>query len=443
MKCVGNGGSTLVISLETISVYLDAVNIKAPCAELFAPMGFDADSRIYMAGALEYIAAEVLDLSFNTASWVQVEKASWYESDDDVWSCGGVGGGGCGMVPERKEVNEVLVRDVVVAVDGDLELMTMGRRVGWELVFIPERVKMNLPSHAIGNSRVMRTLALLVGRDDNKALLKGSLVSKTWYSIYENEAKEELKSDEAKEQLVRRFVGVPFTSMTERFKAQVLLRMGPIADAFPKALVGRFVREYIRGHFHSVVTDYREISHFPSEDSSGRPIFGDWIEKMITKFDIKSFGPEHWPEELQQECNLECIQEYHGSNTQFIAGSVSTMIGALCPNLESITLCGVPCARGEYGIGAEYQATWENADDMVPAINALATTNPSLTSIDMDTVPTNDNVVNAIGSAFPQLTSFSATNRAHGETISDAALDALRASHPGITITIRTWSEDE
>ena len=61
MKCVGNGGSTLVISLETISVCLDAVRIKTPCTELFAPMGFDADSRIYMAGALEYIAAEVLD----------------------------------------------------------------------------------------------------------------------------------------------------------------------------------------------------------------------------------------------------------------------------------------------------------------------------------------------------------------------------------------------
>ena len=49
----------------------------------------------------------------------------------------------------------------------------------------------------------------------------------------------------------------------------------------------------------------------------------------------------------------------------------------------------------------------ENADDMVPAINALATTNPNLAAFDMDTVPTNDNVVNAIASAFPQLTFFS------------------------------------
>ena len=85
----------------------------------------------------------------------------------------------------------------------------------------------------------------------------------------------------------------------------------------------------------------------------------------------------------------------------------------------------------------------ENADDMMPAINALATTNPNLAVFDMDTVPTNDNVVNAIASAFPQLTSFSVTNGAFGVTVSDAVLDALRASHPGITITIRTWSEDE
>jgi len=52
-------------------------------------------------------------------------------------------------------------------------------------------------------------------------------------------------------------------------------------------------------------------------------------------------------------------------------------------------------------------------------------------------VPTNDNVVNAFAEAFPQLTSFSATNGVFGENISDAALDALRLSHPGITITIQ------
>lgn len=157
-----------------------------------------------------------------------------------------------------------------------------------------------------------------------------------------------------------------------------------------------------------------------------------WKEEILTKFDVKTIERNDWPYDLRdavERCDI--IFEYHGSNTKLIA-EIVTNIGPLCSNLESMTLCGVP-------VDPDWseQAEVENADDIVPAINALAVTNPNLTAFDTSTVPTNDNVVNAIASAFPQLTSFSATNGVFGENISDAALDALRLSRPGITITIR------
>ena len=76
----------------------------------------------------------------------------------------------------------------------------------------------------------------------------GSLVSKAWYSMYENEAKEELKSDEAKQKVVRQIAYHPTSSSSsdEKFKSQVVLRMGPIADVFPEALVTESVSDYIK-----------------------------------------------------------------------------------------------------------------------------------------------------------------------------------------------------
>ena len=100
------------------------------------------------------------------------------------------------------------------------------------------------------------------------------------------------------------------------------------------------------------------------------------------------------------------------------------------PQSHIIRLCGV-CDCDYISVTGD-----EIAENIIGGINEFAATNPNLKAIDMDKMPTNDNVVNAIASAFPQLTSFSATNGVFGENISDAALDALRLSHPGITITI-------
>ena len=79
MKSVGNSGSTLVFSLETVSVYLDAVRIKAPGSEVFSPMGFDTNARIYIAAALENLAAEVLELGGNKCSdhWGSFAEKIW------------------------------------------------------------------------------------------------------------------------------------------------------------------------------------------------------------------------------------------------------------------------------------------------------------------------------------------------------------------------------
>ena len=161
--------------------------------------------------------------------------------------------------------------------------------------------------------------------------------------------------------------------------------------------------------------------------------------ELVKKMDLKSITKKHWPE-FFQEVDASLFYQY---NLKCIIGPIMTEFGDLYPNLTSITLCGTPHDLTDWVTDTGMWDDWSD-DEIVPAINTLATTNPSLTAIDMNRVPTNDNVVNAIGSAFPQLTSFSATNGALGETIiGDAVLDALRASHPGITITIRTWSEDE
>lgn len=437
MKCVGNGGSTLVISLETISVCLDAVRIKAPCIELFAPMGFDTDSRIYMAGALEYIAKEVLEASGNSL----FDGYLHFMCDNHF----------------LKTENQINVPDIKIGVVGDSELDLLGQRCGWRPLFVPKPVNqeqmrlLNLRSYAIGQPRVTRIVALLVGRiyDDEYSTgsyhvfdTSGSLVSKTWYSIYENEAKEELKSDLAKRTLLSlvfepgKYSTFSDLKSSEKFMLNVLLRMDGLVDALPEQLRDSIVSQYMEKHLrglnnvpetrHEMATEHEMHLH----------------NELVKKMDLKSITKKHWPE-FFQEVDDDYFEQY---NFKSIIGSIMTAFGELYPNLTSITLFG------NDKFSAWGDITWGDWSDMnewsdiniVPAINALATTNPSLTAIDMDTVPTNDNVVNAIGSAFPQLTSFSATNWAHGETIiGDAVLDALRASHPGITITIRTWSEDE
>lgn len=160
------------------------------------------------------------------------------------------------------------------------------------------------------------------------------------------------------------------------------------------------------------------------------------MKEILTKFDVKTIERNDWPEDLKDGDSISQIFEYCGGQTKLIAQIVAD-IGGLCPNLETMTLCRVHIYPG---CSEQEQAKHENADDIVPAIKALAITNPKLIAFDMRTVPINDNVVNAFADAFPQLTSFSATKRGFGENISEAALDALRLSHPGITITIRDVS---
>ena len=159
-------------------------------------------------------------------------------------------------------------------------------------------------------------------------------------------------------------------------------------------------------------------------------------ERALTKFDVKTIERNDWPEDLKDGDSISQIFEYCRGQTKLIAQIVAD-IGGLCPNLETMTLCRVHIYPG---CSEQEQAKHENADDIVPAIKALAITNPKLIAFDMRTVPINDNVVNAFADAFPQLTSFSATKRGFGENISEAAVDALRLSHPGITITIRDVS---
>lgn len=432
MKCVGNGGSTLVISLETISVCLDEVRIKTPCTELFAPMGFDADSRIYMAGALEYIAKEVLEASGNSL----FDGYLHFMCDNHF----------------LKTENQINVPDIKIGVVGDSELDLLGQRCGWRPLFVPKPVNqeqmrlLNLRSYAIGQPRVTRIVALLVGRiyDDEYSTgsyhvfdTPGSLVSKTWYSIYENEAKEELKSDLAKRILLSlvfepgEYSTFSDLNSSEKFKLNVLVRMDGFVDALPEQLRDSIVSQYMEKHLREL-EDIPETRHEMATEHEMH-----LHNELVKKMDLKSITKKHWPNIF-----LGFDENDYGYTLESIIGPIMTAFGELYPNLTSITLCGIYTT-------SDWGHDWSDIN-IVPAINALTTTNPSLTSIDMDTVPTNDNVVNAIGSAFPQLTSFSATSwgdhgryGAAGKTISDTVLDALRASHPGITITIRTWSEDE
>ena len=445
MKCVGNGGSTLVISLETISECLDAIRIKAPCTALFAPMGFDAESRIYMAGALEYIAVEVLELSGNTLK----DGYLHFMCDNHF----------------RKTENQINIPHIKIVVVGghaDIEVDILGQRCGWHSLFVPKPLNvnlnqeemrlLNLRNYAIGQPRVTRIVALLVGRIydddysydsyDSTGLLNetsGSLVSKTWYSIYENEAMEQLNSDLAKRILLS-LVFEPgeystFSDLnpSEKFKLNVLLRMDGLVDALPEQLRDSIVSQYMEYHL-------RGLDNVPETRHEGAPEHEMHLHnELVKKMDLKSITKKHWPE-FFQEVDASLFYQY---NLKCIIGPIMTEFGDLYPNLTSITLCGTPHDLTDWVTDTGMWDDWSD-DEIVPAINTLATTNPSLTAIDMNRVPTNDNVVNAIGSAFPQLTSFSATNGALGETIiGDAVLDALRASHPGITITIRTWSEDE
>jgi hypothetical protein len=204
--------------------------------------------------------------------------------------------------------------------------------------------------------------------------------------------------------------------------------MDGLVDALPEQLRDSIVSQYMEKHLREL-EDIPETRH---EDATELDM--QWFNELVKKMDLKTITKKHWPE-FFLEVDASLFAQY---NLKCIIGSIMTEFGELYPNLTSITLCG----NHELFDWGDDLSEWSD-NGFVPAINALATTNPSLTSIDMDTVPTNDNVVNAIGNAFPQLTSFSVTNGAHGETISDTVLDALRASHPGITITIRTWSEDE
>ena len=152
-------------------------------------MGFDADSRIYMAGALEYTAKEVLEASGNSL----FDGYLHFMCDNHF----------------LKTENQINVPDIKIGVVGDSELDLLEQRCGWRPLFVPKPVNqeqmrlLNLRSYAIGQPRVTRIVALLVGRDDDldgycssgPYDTSGSLVSKTWYSIYENEAKEELKKN--------------------------------------------------------------------------------------------------------------------------------------------------------------------------------------------------------------------------------------------------------
>tara|TARA_B100001094_G_scaffold320711_1_gene367337 strand:+ start:564 stop:1241 length:678 start_codon:yes stop_codon:yes gene_type:complete len=183
MKSVGNSGSALVFTPEPFSVYLDAVRFKAPGAEVFAPMRFDTDSLIYMAFALEFIVAEVLELA------------------------------GSASRDEKEDI--ISTRRLIAVVNSDEELRQSGTRFGWELLFAPERAIMREEELRLSDIKdrimmcdgVVRTLALLVGREDDGDVYDcddyykytpGVIVSKAWNTIFENEAKTQLESDEVR-----------------------------------------------------------------------------------------------------------------------------------------------------------------------------------------------------------------------------------------------------
>ena len=138
-------------------------------------MRFDTDSRIFMAFILQFSALIVLE-------------AGCQEVDED-----GI----------------IRTQHLIAAVDDDTLLRSQRVSVGWELLFAPERAIMreeelhlsDLKDRIMACDGVAQTLALLVGREDDGDLYEdtpGVLVSKTWNTIFENEAKTQLESDEVR-----------------------------------------------------------------------------------------------------------------------------------------------------------------------------------------------------------------------------------------------------
>ena len=174
-------------------MYLNAVRFKAPGAEVFAPMRFDTYSLIYIVGVMEQLVAEVLELGGNVTHDRKPERCDnhfrkWNPEDHTMTLC-----------------------HINMAVIDDTELSVMGQRYRWRTdVPSSEQLRLlELRCFAIGQPRVMRTLALLIGREDDGddyeddvmydyKYTPGVLVSKAWKTIFENEAKTQLESDEVR-----------------------------------------------------------------------------------------------------------------------------------------------------------------------------------------------------------------------------------------------------
>jgi hypothetical protein len=210
-------------------------------------------------------------------------------------------------------------------------------------------------------------------------------------------------------------------------KARVLLQMEGLFRAFPEDFVRKILHTYIVSyHVDNCVSGLLDNS-FYYEDELSQPTA--WFNRLMGTIPITSIWKQDWPTCFFTEDCIGAFQECHGSNTMAI-GRVMVALGALYPDLRTMVLCGLPDSEDQH-------QEWENADDMVPFVNALAATNPDLTALDMDNTPTNDNVVNAVSFGFRSLLSFSATTGVLGAAISAAALDALRETHAGIMVTIR------
>lgn len=147
-------------------MYLDALRFKAPGGAAFAPMRFDTDSRIFMAFILQFSALIVLE-------------AGCQEVDED-----GI----------------IRTQHLIAAVDDDTLLRSQRVSVGWELLFAPERAIMReeelhlseLKDRIMACDGVVRTLTHLIGFGE------GSTVSKDWNTIFENDEKRLLESDEVR-----------------------------------------------------------------------------------------------------------------------------------------------------------------------------------------------------------------------------------------------------
>ena len=194
-----------MFSLELISVYLNAVRFKAPGAEVFTPMRFDALSLVYMVSALDCLVVEVLDQGGNVAR----DAREGCDNNFRMLRKDKYGGG------------TMTLCHINMAVINDTEMSIMGQRCRWRTdAQTPEELRLlELRCYAIGQPRVMRTLALLVGREDDGDVYEddvmydyeytpGGLVSNTWNTIFENEAKTQLESHE-----VRCHTKLVFTSL--------------------------------------------------------------------------------------------------------------------------------------------------------------------------------------------------------------------------------------